>query len=252
MDVLIHVADGLLYGDLDYADRIEQRLSAAGLEVGRRDLVAMDPGMPEPSLAHVFTGGETSVNSGSPWMRAAVGTMRQLVAGAEHAGCAVVGICLGSQIMAEALRAGSIVDAATIEMGLAVVERPDDALVTRVVPAFHYQAISHEVATVDGVRVEWGNAHTRVQGFSFGSRAFGCQFHPELTASDLHSIIDRHHDLIAGLGTDPRAAHRSVDQLSEALSPTLFEDLVVDRILSARRVDRVAGDSQTDPPLVGV
>ena len=142
----------------------------------------------------------------------------------------MIGICLGSQILAEALRPGSIVDAATIEMGLAVVERPGDDRARQVVPAFHYQAISPAAATVDGVRVEWGNAHTEVQAFSYGRRTFGCQFHPELSAADLHCIIDSHHDLLAEHGTDPEAAHRSVDQLGGALSPDLFSD-VVDRIL---------------------
>ena len=71
MDVLLHMADGFLYGDLEYAVRIEERLSAAGLQVVRRDLTAMTPAVPEPALAHVFTGGETPVSSGSAWMRSA-------------------------------------------------------------------------------------------------------------------------------------------------------------------------------------
>ncbi|HEX4213581.1 MAG TPA: hypothetical protein VIA06_09695 [Candidatus Dormibacteraeota bacterium] len=97
----------------------------------------MAPLVLEPALAHVLTGGGTSVSAGAAWMRAAVDTARRLVAGAERGGYAVIGTCLGSQILAEALRPGSIVDAATIEVGLTMVRRCGDDGARRVVPAYH-------------------------------------------------------------------------------------------------------------------
>lgn len=230
LDVLVCVADGVLYGDLDYGSRIEDRLSAAGLRCGRYDLTAL-PGEPlPPARAYVFTGGETAAGSGERWMRAAIDTVRLLVADAGHRDCPVTGICLGSQIMAEALRPGSLVPSPPIEVGLTVVSRPDDSTAHQVVPSFHYESIAPEIDSVPGVRVEWRNARTAVQAFSYGTRAFGCQFHPELSAADMHNLIDYQGDVITRQGGDTTAAHRSVDQLADGLPADLFDRLVSERL----------------------
>jgi hypothetical protein len=74
VDVLIYVADGVLYDGLDYGTRIEEHLAAEGLTSVRVDLTAAPPGAPPPARAYVFTGGETSVHSDVPWMRSAIDT----------------------------------------------------------------------------------------------------------------------------------------------------------------------------------
>jgi GMP synthase-like glutamine amidotransferase len=223
-DVLIHVADGQLLDGIDYAGRIEEHLSSAGLSTVRVDLTAAPADAAPPrARAHVFTGGETSVHSAQPWMRAALRTARQLIASSRP----VVGICLGSQILAEALRADSIVETSGIEVGLTPVVRPDRPDVSQVVPSFHYQAISSELAAVPGVRIEWGNHHTAVQAFSYGETVFGCQYHPELSAADVHTLIDLHADVITRWNGDVAAAHRSVDEHRDALAPDLFRRTVL-------------------------
>lgn len=227
-DVLICVADGLLIGDLDYGSRIEERLSAAGLSSGRYDLTALPGDPPPPARAYVFTGGETAAGSAEPWMRAAVETARRLVTG--HGDYSVTGICLGSQIIAEALRAGSVLASPPIEVGLTAVTRPEDGTAEQVVPSFHYHSIAPEIRSVPGARVEWRNARTAVQAFSYRTRTFGCQFHPELSAADMHNLIDCHGDVITGHGGDTGAAHRSVDQLAGALPADLFDRVVAERI----------------------
>lgn len=230
LDVLVCVADGVLYGDLDYGSRIEERLSAGGLRCGRYDLTAL-PGDPlPPARAYVLTGGETAVGSGERWMRAAVGTVRVLMTEAGHRDYPVTGICLGSQIMAEALRPGSLIPSPQIEVGLTAVSRPEDSTAEQVVPSFHYESIAPEIQTVPGVRVEWRNARTAVQAFSYGTRAFGCQFHPELSAADMHNLIDSQAAVITRQGGDTAAAHRSVDQLAGALPADLFDRLVTERV----------------------
>lgn len=229
LDVLVCVADGVVYGDLDYGSRIEERLSAAGLRCGRYDLTTL-PGVPlPPARAYVLTGGETAVGSGERWMRAAVDTVRLLVTGADHQDHPVAGICLGSQIMAEALRPGSLVASEQIEVGLTPVSRPGDGTVQQVVPSFHYESIAPELDSVPGVRVEWRNTRTAVQAFGYGTRSFGCQFHPELSAADMHNLIDFQGEVITRQGGDTAAAHRSVDQHADDLPADLF-----DRLVSAR------------------
>ncbi|MEU6578485.1 hypothetical protein [Streptomyces sp. NPDC046805] len=248
VDVQICVADGLIYDGLDYADRIEQRLIRAGLSCGRLNLLAeaADPAarLPRPTLAYVFTGGQTSVHSDAEWMRATIALVRELIAdtdkrdeGAEPAspGPAVIGVCLGSQLIAEALRPDSIIGTSGMEVGLTPVSRAGDSHRSGggdhgigVVPSFHYQAISPQIEEVDGVRIEYRNEHTSVQALSFGERVFGCQFHPELTPDDVHRLIDFNEDVITDWNGDTAAAHRSVEQYQ--LHDDLFERLVIDRI----------------------
>lgn len=229
-DVLICVADGVLYGDLDYGSRIAERLSAAGLTCDLCDLTSL-PGTRLPSArAYVFTGGETVANSDAQWMRSATDTAARLVANADRGDYSVIGICLGSQILAEALRPGSLAWSPAIEVGLTPVTRPEHTEVQRIVPSFHYQAISPEIHSVPGVRVEWRNDHTPVQAFSYGKRTVGYQFHPELSATDVHYLIDRHGDVITEYGGDPAAAHESVDKYAGALSADLFRNLVTERV----------------------
>lgn len=230
LDVLVYVADGMLLDGHDYANRIEERLSADGLTTDRRDLTALTTEKPPPARAYVFTGGETSVHSDKPWMRAAIDTARGLMADADRLAYSVIGICLGSQIMAEALRPNSIMSATAIEVGLIPVTRPEDHQSSLVVPSFHYQAITPEIVRVPGVRIEWRNAHSAVQAFSYRDRSFGCQFHPELSAPDVDHLIDRHADLITEYKGDVAAAHESVTRYADSLPSDLFDRLVIDRI----------------------
>jgi GMP synthase-like glutamine amidotransferase len=83
---------------------------------------------------------------------------------------------------------------------------------------------------VHGVRIEWRNNQTAVQAFQYGERIYGCQFHPELTASDVHRLIDFHAKVIIDWGGEPGAAHRSVDEYCDELAPDLFKTAVLDRI----------------------
>jgi GMP synthase-like glutamine amidotransferase len=234
MDVLIYVADGVLHDGIDYADRIEERLTKAGLTSARRDLTSMPTEQVRPELAYVLTGGQTSVHADEKWMRSAIGLTGRLVANADRDECSVVGICLGSQIIAEALRAHSITPSDAIEVGLTPVTPAVGDGFERVVPSFHYQSISPEIGTIPGVRIEWRNERTPVQAFSYGRRVFGCQFHPELTRADVHALIDYNQDVIARWRGDVAAAHRSVDRHTDALPDDLFDRMVIDRILDRR------------------
>jgi GMP synthase-like glutamine amidotransferase len=231
VDVQILVADGVLYEGLDYATRIEQRLAAHGLTSARVDLTDQRAGAPAPARAYVFTGGETSVHSDAPWMFSAIDTARFLAANADRQGYAVIGICLGAQLLAEALRPNSIVSAATIEVGLTPVVRADDRPARQVVPAFHYQRITPEITSVAGTRIEWSNSHTAVQAFRYGEHTFGYQFHPELSATDLHQLIDFQAGVITRRGGDVASAHRSVDRYGVQLSTDLFRHTVVNQMI---------------------
>jgi GMP synthase-like glutamine amidotransferase len=231
VDVLTYVGDGVIYDGLDYAVRIEEQLSAAGLRSARCDLTTLPTEQPQRARAYVFTGGTTSIQSNAQWMRSATDTARLLVANADRGDYSVIGICLGSQILAEALRPNSIVSSAAIEVGLTTVTRVGDEQIQQIVPSFHYQSISPKIRSIAGTRIEWRNAHTAVQAFRYGQRTFGYQFHPDLSAADVHNLIDYQGNVITRWQGDVAAAHRSVDHHSNALSADLFRRTVIDLIL---------------------
>ncbi|MGH4004854.1 MAG: hypothetical protein ACRDSO_12190, partial [Pseudonocardiaceae bacterium] len=106
-DALVWVADGFAADGLGYGDRLEERLSGQGLRVARRDLTSIDGAVPAARL-HVLSGGSTSVNDQSSWMPRALALTRSLVQGAQRDDHTIVGICLGSQIIAEALWPGGV------------------------------------------------------------------------------------------------------------------------------------------------
>lgn len=232
-DAVILVADGFVYEGVDYAQRIEERLCAAGLACMRHDLTAGASSDLPPARGYVLTGGTTSVLSTAGWMKSAVDTAQQLVVRAVRGECTVVGICLGSQILAEALRPNSVIASEVIEVGLVSVSKAADAGVQQIVPAFHYQVISPEIASVSGTLIEWHNGHTAVQAFSHGERVYGCQFHPELAAEDVHSLIDYNKDVIAEWGGDPTRAHKTVDENAHSLSPDLFSRMITGKMPGA-------------------
>src|SRR5215207_7192824 len=147
----------MIHDGLDYADRIEERLSKAGLTHRRCDLTSASTGQARPDLAYVFTGGQTSVHSTAGWMGSAIDLTRTLLTDAERSRYSIVGICLGAQLIAEAVRPHSITASPAIEVGLIPITRPDEQDAVQVVPSFHYQSISPWLSSVPGVRIEWQN-----------------------------------------------------------------------------------------------
>jgi GMP synthase-like glutamine amidotransferase len=115
-------------------------------------------------------------------------------------------------------------------VGLTQVTRADDEQTKQVVPSFHYQSISPDIRAINGVRIDWRNDHTAVQAFSYGTRVFGHQFHPELSRTDVHELIDFHSDVITQWNGDTTAAHRSVDRHADALPPDLFHRMITNHI----------------------
>lgn len=232
LDVLIHVADGMLYDQTDYGRALETRLTAAGLRWSRHALTESERPWPA-ARAHLLTGGQTSVRSDTPWMQAAIVTAGRLIAEAATEHRPVVGICLGSQILAEALCPGVVKPADRIEVGLVGVNDTDRGRL--IVTAFHYEQIDARFATVPGVRITGTNSHSPVQSFDYGAYVHGYQYHPELTATDLTHIIRSNRAVILDHGGNIHRVSRTVERHAGHPNPWLFQQLVVDRLLPERR-----------------
>lgn len=134
---------------------------------------------------------------------------KELLAGLIDAGVPLLGVCLGSQLVAEA--AGGIARRASQpEIGWHGVEvtadGADDPLLGRLAPAFEaFQWHSYESLPPAGA-VILARSAVCVQAFRVGDRAWGIQSHPEVSAPDVaHWIDDYRSDPDAvRIGIDPK------------------------------------------------
>ena len=109
-------------------------------------------------------------------------------------GAPVLGICLGSQLLATAL-GGSVKRAPAKELGFYRVRLTeaarDDALFTGAPPdfvAFHWHGDAFTLPP--GAVALAGSTMTPLQAFRFGARAWGVQFHLETDPDILRAMVD--------------------------------------------------------------
>lgn len=221
-DAVVWVADGLVADGLDYGDRLVERLTGRGLSVVRRDLTRADVVVPTARL-HILSGGATSVNERFGWMPHGLALTRSLVEAARRGDHTVVGVCLGAQVIAEALWSGAVHATERIEVGLTEVQWAGQDVERIVVPTFHYEQLSRPAVVGGGGEVVAVNANSLVEGFRLGARVWGLQFHLELEPGDVQRLVMHHRQTIEAQGGTAAAALQSVDQLESRWSSDLFD-----------------------------
>ena len=139
------------------------------------------------------------------------------------AGAPVLGICLGSQLLAAAL-GGSVARAPAKEIGfyrvrLAEAAR-DDALFGGAPPdfvAFHWHGDAFTLP--EGAVALAGSTMTPLQAFRFGARAWGVQFHLETDEEVLQAMVDSGAGELSETGVEPELlltqARRELPRLGE-------------------------------------
>ncbi|OWY58833.1 hypothetical protein B7486_77845, partial [cyanobacterium TDX16] len=160
--------------------------------------------------AHVLSGGETSAFSQDRATRRARAQLAELAQRAWSGDATVIGICLGAQLLARAI--APELPCSTPERGMEAgwqhVEE-EGRRATEAVAELHYEQIHPALESVDGVEVTHRNDHSPIQAFRWGA-AFGMQFHPEWSPTDLRAVLRRHRRLLAERHHDPRQATASV------------------------------------------
>jgi GMP synthase-like glutamine amidotransferase len=227
---VVWVADDRVAEGLDYGVRLLERLRERGYAVRREDLTASDGDGGDsviPAELHVISGGGTSVNDLSGWMRGGLRLTSALVDGARRGDHAVLGVCLGSQMIAEVLWPGCVGGGERIAAGLrSVAWRGTGDLV---VPSFHYEEVDRAVAERAGATVTAENARGGLQGFRAGDRLWGVQFHPELEPPDVRRLLLHHRHTLERFGSSLEQAERSVDELEPSWDRGVF-DWLLDRV----------------------
>jgi GMP synthase-like glutamine amidotransferase len=138
-----------------------------------------------------------------PWLA----REKSLLAGLIERGTPLFGVCLGAQLLAEAAgvraRRSTVPEIGWFEVELTAAGR-DDPVMGHLAPAFTaFGWHSYECPLPPGA-VPLAGSETCLQAFRIGDRAWGIQFHAEVSTQDAESWI-RHYD------TDPDAVAAGID-----------------------------------------
>jgi GMP synthase-like glutamine amidotransferase len=195
-------------------------LPAAGLDL---DIARPYAGQPLPALDHqalIVLGGPQQAydDRSAPWL----GATKDLLRAAVRDGVPVLAVCLGAQLLAEAL--GGVVEPGEQgpELGARLVARRDaatedplcwDLPLSPVVVQWHWDAITE---LPPGAVLLASSPRYPHQAFRVGDRAWGLQFHVEAPPEMVRTWAAETADLVRDAGLDPEAIlARTLPQLDE-------------------------------------
>jgi GMP synthase-like glutamine amidotransferase len=126
-------------------------------------------------------------------------TVRDMTREAVHAGMPVLGVCLGAQVMARALGA-AVTKSPVKEIGFVKVHATVDGLSDPVLGAFApeskvFQFHEDVCELPEGAELLFRGDDVVVQAFRVGERAYGVQFHLEVTMNEVTAWCDETPDL---------------------------------------------------------
>lgn len=161
------------------------------------DIIKLYEGQDIPDLAHyralIVLGGPMNVwdEDRYPWLRREKSAIRRFALMLRRP---VLGICLGHQLLAEAL-GGTVGPMAKVEIGVSRVEMTPEAnsdfLFGQMPTPFRcVQWHGSEIKTLPSeARILGYSELCAVQAFRFAQHAYGVQFHPEVETSTIHRWV---------------------------------------------------------------
>jgi len=165
----------------------------------------------------VVLGGEMNADAVEPYPF--LTTARDLVRDAVTSELPVLAICLGAQLLSRS-QGGAVRRAPHRELGFlpvkATAEGMDDHVLEPFSPAARvFQFHEDECQLPEGAQLLFEGADVRVQAFRVGPRAYGVQFHFEVTDKEIEAWCDETPDLEASWGANKQDV---VEQAGEHLA----------------------------------
>lgn len=174
----------------------------------------------------IALGGPMSVNDEAdlPWLK----EEKRFVAEAVNSGKAVLGICLGAQLIAGALGA-RVYPGPHKEIGWFDIEstsdRPDMFRFPKKVKVFHWHGETFDLPR-DATRLA-RSAGCQNQAFQIGSRAIGLQFHLETTPASAESLIVHcRNELVDGRFIQSEEELREAPMAAYAVVNAIMDDVL--------------------------
>jgi GMP synthase-like glutamine amidotransferase len=163
--------------------RIEPVLRARGYEIDYADLYLSGAPLPQTDAyqALIFLGGPMSVNDPLPYLR----REEEFIRAAIHRGTPVLGVCLGSQLIASALgaavRRNPVPEIGWFELEFTPAARHDPVFGGLTAPetVFHWHGETFDLPP--GAELLASSQLCRNQAFRLGATVYGLQFHLEAT-----------------------------------------------------------------------
>jgi GMP synthase (glutamine-hydrolysing) len=198
----------------EHLGELEAALRDSGYGIRYLEAPTADFEQPAPDLL-VLLGGPISVNDGSkyPFLERELAFVQRALLERRL----VLGVCLGAQLMAQAL--GAKVHAmAQKEVGWAPLsatpaghQHPIAALLDGSLQVLHWHGETFELPA--GATLLCSTAPCENQAFAVGRHALGLQFHPEVTAAQLESWFVAHTLELELAGLDiPSLRRASIDK----------------------------------------
>lgn len=153
--------------------------------------------------AVIISGSSANVHHREPWMA----STEAWLADAVHRGTAVLGLCFGHQLLAQALGGEVAPNPRGREIGTVAVERiADDPVFEGIERSFTANACHVDTVTrvPEGAVVLARSAGDAHQSVRFSPRSLGVQFHPEFDGELIRGFIDARSDAMLAEGLDPQ------------------------------------------------
>jgi GMP synthase (glutamine-hydrolysing) len=224
-------------GDFDqmFLDQLGE--SGAAVEVTEVHKGGRLPALSEVD-AVIVTGSPSSVTAREPWAEELATWLRDAVGRDKH----VLGVCYGHQLLAYAIGGTVEKNPRGYEIGTISVELTEDGKkdvllgpIARGEPVIDFQSTHMDavMSLPSGARILASTQQTPVQAFLLGERAWGVQFHPEMTGETIRLYVEGRTPQIAAdaerRGLDPS---REVSRVKTGVRETPAGPALLRRFIS--------------------